>query len=151
MKLFARLLVCGWMVLSFNAQALTPFETTLNAEQQARYRELIHQLRCLVCQNQTIADSDAELAEDLRRQVHDRILAGESNDEIKAYVTARYGDFVLYKPPMAPRTVVLWLGPALLVLFGLIVVWRVSRRPREVASGPDVDHDRLAKLLDEDR
>ncbi len=141
---------CLLMAAPYQSQALTPFEVELSEEQQLRYRELIHQLRCLVCQNQTIADSDAELAADLRRQVHDRILAGESNEQIKAYVTARYGDFVLYKPPMSARTVLLWIGPAVLVLFGLITVWRFSRRPKESAPVRDLDRERLHKLLDED-
>ena len=145
----ALLLLFGAM-LSLPGAALTPFEESLNPAQQERYRALIHQLRCLVCQNQTIADSDAELAEDLRRQVHDRILDGQSDAQIKAYVTERYGDFVLYRPPLAARTLVLWIGPGVLVLIGLGVVWRFSRAPKTKPSDDAVDPDRLKRLLDED-
>ena len=132
------------------AAALTPMEGTLTPEQDARYRVLIHELRCLVCQNQTIADSNADLAADLRKQVHDRIAAGESDDDIRRYVTDRYGDFVLYKPPLTARTAALWIAPFLLVLLGIGLVLRMLRRNRvaPVAATP-VDAQRLRQLLDE--
>lgn len=133
------------------ATALTTFEQTLTSEQQARYRGLIHEQRCLVCQNQTIADSNAELAQDLRRQVHDRILAGQSDQEIRDYVTQRYGDFVLYKPPIKARTLALWLGPAVLVLLGLFTVWRFSRRQTAGPIKQSVDGERLKRLLEDER
>lgn len=132
------------------AAALTPHEGTLTPEQDARYRALIHELRCLVCQNQTIADSNADLAADLRRQVHDRIAAGESDDEIRRYVTDRYGDFVLYKPPLNARTAALWIAPFVLVLIGVVLVLRLVRRTRAApAPSEPGDGQRLRDLLDE--
>ena len=132
------------------AAALTPQEGTLTPEQDARYRALIHELRCLVCQNQTIADSDADLAADLRGQVHDRIAAGESDDDIRRYVTDRYGDFVLYKPPLNARTAALWIAPFLLVLVGIVLVLRLVRRARAMPAPVEpVDPKRLRDLLDE--
>lgn len=133
--------------------ALTPMEAPMTAEQQARYRTLIHELRCLVCQNQTIADSNADLARDLRAQVHARILAGESDSQIREYVTDRYGDFVLYKPPLNARTLALWIGPFLLALVAVFGVVRMLRRsqPEAGSAEPAPDRERLKQLLDEER
>ncbi|OLC66173.1 MAG: hypothetical protein AUH79_06460 [Betaproteobacteria bacterium 13_1_40CM_4_64_4] len=86
------------------------------------------ELRCLVCQNQTIADSNADLADDLRREVRALALAGKSDDDIKAYLVARYGDFVLYKPPLKPITWMLWFGPFALLAGGGAIWWVVLRR-----------------------
>ena len=94
----------------------------------ARYDELNRQLRCLVCQNQSIADSHAPLATDLRHQVHDMLQRGASDEEIVAFMTARYGDYVLYKPPLSPLTVLLWLGPFLLLGLAGALWWRAVRR-----------------------
>lgn len=91
-------------------------------EKQARYEELIHELRCLVCQNQTIADSNAELALDLRTKVATQIEAGRSDEEVVAYLTARYGDFVLYRPPVQSNTILLWIGPFLLLAIATAVL-----------------------------
>ncbi len=123
----------------------------LNTEQEARYRTLTGQLRCLVCQNQNIADSDAPLAADLRNQVKRQILAGESNQQITDYLTARYGDFVLYKPPFKLITLLLWLGPVLLVLLALGMAYAFARRSRGAAVAPVVDEDKLRKLLEENK
>ena len=133
------------------ASALTPQERALTPEQEERYRTLIHELRCLVCQNQTIADSNAELAADLRKQVHDHIEAGYSDDDVRRYVTDRYGDFVLYKPPLTPRTALLWVGPFALAVIGLWLVIRLLRRARVApSSAAPVDAERLRHLLDEE-
>lgn len=100
---------------------------------QARYEALTHQLRCLVCQNETIADSGADLAADLRRELREQIAAGRSDAEILKFMTDRYGAFVLYKPPFEPRTWLLWAAPGLLLLIGFIcagvVILRRSRLP----------------------
>ncbi len=96
----------------------------------ARAVALSEKLRCLVCQNQTIADSNADLAQDLRRQIREQIAAGKSDREIVDYMVARYGDFVLYQPPLKPTTLLLWAGPALLVVIGFVVLARIVRARR---------------------
>ncbi|MGQ0697552.1 MAG: cytochrome c-type biogenesis protein [Panacagrimonas sp.] len=133
------------------AAALTPQEQVLTPQQEARYRSFIHELRCLVCQNQTIADSNAELAGDLRNQVHALIAAGQTDAEIHRYVTDRYGDFVLYKPPLSWRTLMLWAGPFLLLLGALVFAFRLMRRRTVVADTAPVDRKQLNRLLDEER
>ncbi len=95
---------------------------------EARVMRISSELRCLVCQNQTIADSHADLAQDLRNQVRDMLRQGKSEAEILAYMTQRYGDFVLYRPPVKPITTLLWFGPALLLIGGVIVLMLVLRR-----------------------
>lgn len=109
-----------------------------NPEQQARYEHLINELRCLVCQNQTIADSNADLALDLRSKVAEQIAAGRSDDEVIAYLTARYGDFVLYRPPVQANTVLLWAGPFLLLGIGAVVLFVTLRRHMRFA---DIDEE----------
>lgn len=104
--------------------------------ERERFHALAEELRCLVCQNQTLADSDAALAADLRREVEELMLAGRSDDEIKAYLVQRYGDFVLYRPPMQRNTWLLWLGPFGLLVVGGFVWWRVQRSHRGPAAGP---------------
>jgi cytochrome c-type biogenesis protein CcmH len=94
----------------------------------ARYEALTRELRCLVCQNQSIADSHATLASDLRREVHEQLLRGATDQEIIAFMTARYGDYVLYRPPFSASTLLLWAGPFLLLAIALGVWWRVVRQ-----------------------
>ena len=105
--------------------AIDEIEALPDPALQARYEKLIRELRCLQCQNQSIADSNAWLATDLRTQVRDMLLAGQSDQEIYDYMTARYGDFVLYRPPLNQKTWLLWFSPALLLLVGLLVLIRV--------------------------
>ena len=98
------------------------------SDREARYRNLLYELRCLVCQNQSLADSDAELAGDLRARVRALIDQGLSDEETLAHLQARYGDFILYRPPLSVRTLALWLGPfALLALVAGILLWRIRR------------------------
>lgn len=104
--------------------------------QQARYERLTRELRCLQCRSETIADSNAQLAADLRRQLRELMAAGKSDQEIMQYMTARYGDYVLYKPPVAPRTWLLWAAPALLLIGGGIVAAIVISRKSKL---PDTD------------
>jgi len=108
---------------------------------ESRIRSLEEKLRCLVCQNQTLADSNAELASDLRREVRDQVKAGRSDEQIVAYLVQRYGDFVLYDPPLKLTTLLLWLGPfVLLAAAALILVATLRRRrraPEEPALAPD--------------
>ena len=94
----------------------------------ARLKSLESQLRCLVCQNQTLAESEAPLAADLRKEVRELAQSGKSDDAIRAYLVARYGDFVLYNPPVKPVTYLLWFGPFLLLAGGIAVWWVLLRR-----------------------
>jgi cytochrome c-type biogenesis protein CcmH len=100
---------------------------------QARYENINRELRCLVCQNETIADSNATLAGDLRREVREMIAAGKTDDQIRDFMIARYGDFVLYRPRMTRMNFLLWAAPVLLLAFGAFAVVRVVRRRAEEA------------------
>jgi cytochrome c-type biogenesis protein CcmH len=110
-------------------------------QQEALYKRLIAELRCLVCQNQNIADSNAELAQDLRRKTHELIVAGKSEDEITAYMVQRYGDFVLYQPPMKPQTALLWIGPFVILALGLFVLIRVIRQRSQSAVSANINQE----------
>jgi len=103
---------------------------------KARYDRLAHELRCLVCQNQTLAESDASLAADLRRQVESMILEGRSDQQIKDFLVQRYGDFVLYRPPVQSNTWLLWFGPFALLAVGIGVWVGINRRRRLAAAAP---------------
>ncbi len=96
--------------------------------QEALYQELTQELRCLVCQNQNIADSNAELAKDLRRKTYEMVSQGKDKEQIVDFMVARYGDFVMYKPPFKASTMILWLGPAIIFLLGLVMLIRIIRR-----------------------
>ena len=112
------------------------------------------ELRCLVCQNQSIAESNAELAVDLRRQIREQIAEGRDDRQIIDYMVERYGDFVLYRPPLKASTVVLWLGPPLLFLFGLALLLRYlrGRRPDETSRPlSDDERRRAAAMLDDSK
>jgi cytochrome c-type biogenesis protein CcmH len=119
-----------------------------------RFRDLAAQLRCLVCQNQTLADSNADLAIDLRNEVLRQMVSGKDDAQIKAHLVERYGEFVLYRPMLSARTLALWGGPAVLLAIGAVVVWRLARRPSAAApSSPAELESRLARvdrLLDPD-
>jgi cytochrome c-type biogenesis protein CcmH len=106
---------------------------------QARYEQIGRELRCLVCQNQTIADSNATLAQDLRREVREMIAAGKTDDEIRTFMVDRYGDFVLYKPRMTPVNFLLWAAPVLLLLLGTFVGLRYIRQQAAQADDEDAE------------
>jgi cytochrome c-type biogenesis protein CcmH len=118
---------------------------------EQRVNAIASELRCLVCQNQTIADSNAGLAIDLKNQVRERLKQGESKAQIIDFMVQRYGDFVLYRPPVKATTILLWLGPLLLVLIGLAVLFRKLKT--HAASGEpqltQADHERAQRLLNE--
>ncbi|GAB3683948.1 cytochrome c-type biogenesis protein [Salinisphaera aquimarina] len=124
----------------------------LTASQQARYHQLNAELRCLICQNRTIAESDAPLAKDLRAIVARDIVAGKSDAEIKQYLVDRYGEWVLYDPPFQFTTLILWLGPFVLLFVGLGIAVVVIRRREDVrtTTQPPLDRTRLAQVLDDD-
>ena len=119
-----------------------------DAADRARYEDLLEQLRCLVCQNQSLADSNADLAQDLRNEVYRMVAAGAANARIVDFMVSRYGDFVLYKPPFKPSTWLLWLAPPVLVLAAAGVIVGLSRRSGG-AEQPltDEERERLAKAL----
>ncbi len=119
---------------------------------EARAVALAKELRCLVCQNQSIMESDANLAKDLRLVVRDQVAAGASDDEVRDYVVARYGDFVLLRPPFKPKTWLLWLGPVLIVAIGIFgLVRSLRRRTASVAPAAfsDDERARVQRLLDD--
>ena len=109
------------------AFAIDPLPFKDRAE-EVRFQNLTKQLRCLVCQNQDLADSEADLAKDLRKQVFDMMQNGKTDAQIKQYLVSRYNDFVLYDPPLKPGTWLLWFSPFALVLIGVGVVWAILRR-----------------------
>jgi cytochrome c-type biogenesis protein CcmH len=127
------------------AHAATPPEappTFRDATEEARFRALTAQLRCVMCQNQSLADSDAPIAHDLRRQVLEMIRAGKSDAQVKDYLVARYSEFVLYAPEVRTGTAALWFGPALLVLAGGVLIGAiVRRRSRDLPAAPPAPND----------
>ncbi len=129
--------IVGGLLLAAQALAVDTGQAFDDPAQQERYEQLIRDLRCLVCQNQSIADSNATLASDLRREVRDRMVAGYSDAQIREFMTERYGDFVLYRPPVKPRTWLLWAAPTLLLVGGIAVVTLVIlRRARAARADP---------------
>jgi cytochrome c-type biogenesis protein CcmH len=144
------LLGLALLVASSAAPCAEAVPTEMDPVSAARAVNLAEKLRCLVCQNQSIADSNAELANDLRRQIREQIAAGRSDDQIVAYMVNRYGDFVLYQPPFKVTTALLWAGPALLLIGGfLILVRNVRRRPGGPATLTSEERERAARLLGE--
>ncbi len=122
------------LTLSCLAGAGVEYREFANAEQQQVYDDLISELRCLVCQNQTIADSNADLAKDLRRQVYEMLQQGKTKQDVADFMTQRYGDFVLYNPPFKAKTGVLWIGPVAFLVIGLIAVFAFVRRSKTPAT-----------------
>lgn len=122
-------------------------------QQEQRYKKLIDELRCLVCQNQNLADSNAALAQDLRKQVYKMINAGQSDKEILDFMVTRYGDFVLYRPPFKATTYLLWIGPFIILVAGLFVLIRFIRLRKKIVITKltDTDKEKLKQLLDEDK
>jgi len=128
--LFATVLLCGALA----AQDETP-KVFDSEQQEARFKHLTLELRCLVCQNQNLADSDAPLAQQLRGEIYDMLQDGKSNEEITGFMVDRYGDFVLYKPPVQANTLALWAFPIVMLLIGAIVVaFSVRNRSRKLAA-----------------
>lgn len=146
------LIACGMAVAVLASPAVADeAQPTLNDPVAAKREvELAKQLRCLVCQNETIADSRAGLAVDLRNKLREQMAAGKSDEEIIAFMTERYGDFVLYRPPLKATTVLLWVGPFLLLAIGILIGWRVVRaragtaRPQPLSAA---ERERAERLL----
>jgi cytochrome c-type biogenesis protein CcmH len=127
---------------------LEAFKFDSKAEEE-HFKDLIEELRCLVCQNQSLADSDAELAHDLRAEVYDMVQAGKNDEEIVEFLVARYGDFVLYDPPLKPSTYLIWFGPFVLLLIAALLLFRSIRRQQKVPAAEisAEERERLNALL----
>ncbi|MGK0297256.1 MAG: cytochrome c-type biogenesis protein CcmH [Gammaproteobacteria bacterium] len=147
MKIFISIGIYLSLAIVYAADIPLEFE---DAAQQQRYQQLLDELRCLVCQNQTLADSHADLAQDLRSQVYGMVSDGQTNQVIVDYLVTRYGNFVLYRPPLNPYTVLLWFGPFILLLFALIVVYRLANSKKVVdVKLNQEDHLAVSKLLNQ--
>ncbi|GGG39380.1 cytochrome c-type biogenesis protein [Chelatococcus composti] len=140
------------LLLALPALAVQPDEVLRDPALEARARAISAELRCLVCQNQSIDDSDAPLARDLRILVRERLSAGDSDEEVRNFVVARYGDFVLLRPPFNWQTALLWGGPFLVLLAGIAAIVTAARRRRTevaaIAPLSDEEKARLAALLE---
>ena len=134
---WALLLGSAWALMPASAWAIDPEPPFEDPQLEAEYQALIKEVRCLVCQNQTIADSNAPLASDLRREIREMMGEGATRGEVNEFLVARYGDFVLYRPRFQPSTWALWIGPAFFVLLGMVVFARILR-------------SRMAQPLDEE-
>jgi cytochrome c-type biogenesis protein CcmH len=139
-----------WAIVLVFAGAITAKEAQSNEDPQIeqRMKALTEQLRCLVCQNETLADSRADLAEDLRREIREQMKAGKSNQEIIAFLTDRYGDFVLYNPPVKRTTYLLWFGPFILLIAGTGVLYRYLKRRRELIQDKPLTTDERQRAED---
>ncbi|NOV29021.1 cytochrome c-type biogenesis protein [Methylomonas sp. ZR1] len=141
MKTLYALILCLFV---YQAQAEIEYRDFKQPEQEQAYQTLISELRCLVCQNQTIADSNADLAKDLRRQVYEMLQQGKSRQDIVDFMTDRYGDFVMYKPALKLKTLLLWLGPVLFLVIGLATVWVLRSKTGSVSA--QLSKEQQAKL-----
>ena len=141
----ARLLFLVWFLVMASSGAFSQEQTEIDE----RVKNLAHELRCLVCQNQTIADSNAPLAVDLRNQIREQLAAGKSERDVIDFMVARYGDFVLYRPPFKAATLALWLGPFALLGLGAWIFWRRVARRRAAPPGlSEAERAQAARLLE---
>lgn len=154
-RFIVAMLLAPLLLLGAQAGAVEPDEMLKDPALEARARAISQELRCLVCQNQSIDDSNAGLAHDLRVLVRQRLTAGDSDAQVMAFITARYGDFVLLRPPFKPTTYVLWLGPLAVFLLGLGGAVMFLRRrggaaPEAAAPLSDEEQKRLQSLLNDE-
>jgi cytochrome c-type biogenesis protein CcmH len=146
--LIRSLVVAAMLLSAAAASAFTLEEFQFDSPQQEQqFRELIGKLRCLVCQNESLAGSQAELAQDLRNEVYKMMRAGQSEDEILDFLIARYGDFVLYDPPLKPSTYVLWFGPFVLIGIGAVFMVRALLQ-KKAATDRDLSDEERQRLQD---
>ncbi|WP_425284363.1 cytochrome c-type biogenesis protein [Methylocapsa palsarum] len=153
MTIFRALALAGLVLLSWPAMAVQPDEILPDARLEARARALSAQLRCMVCQNESIDDSEASLAKDLRILVRERLQAGDSDEQVRSYLVQRYGDFILLKPPFKLETLALWGAPFLVLLCGgIAIVFASRRRIRDAAPRlSESERARLEALLGADK
>ncbi len=151
MKLLNKILLSVLFVLITNASFAVKieFHTFESKQQEKLYLQLIAELRCVKCQNQNLAESNAELAKDMRDKAYELIKKGGSREDVVTYMTDRYGDFVLYKPPFKAQTLLLWIGPPLFLFFSLFMLFKLIRsqknQPKESLS--ETDRDAVRELL----
>jgi cytochrome c-type biogenesis protein CcmH len=141
------LLLCCLLLASGPLHATATLESFkfATSQEEQRFKHLIEELRCLVCQNQSLADSDAELAHDLRAEVYEMMQAGNSNEQITGFLVERYGDFVLYKPPVKPSTWLIWFGPFVVLIIAAWLLLRALRRQRGIAQ-PEISAEERKRL-----
>lgn len=145
-----QLLLCLFLVLSAQVAAQEAKPLADDPELEKRVMRLSEELRCLVCQNETLAASQADLAVDLKREISEQMKAGKTDKEIIAFLTARYGDFVLYRPRVTPKTYLLWFGPFVLLVLGLGILYRYVKQRRELTTQQPLspeEHRRAEELL----
>ena len=149
---FGLLLIFSATLTAPPVQALLEPFNFESGSQEERYKALIAELRCLVCQNQNLADSNAELARDLRLLTYNMILSGSSDTEIVQFMVSRYGDFVLYRPPFKPSTALLWLAPLIFLAGGCFVLFRLFRDQKHINSSdiPPAQRAKVRKLMRDD-
>ena len=155
MKFLSRILLSILLLSCLAASCLAQLRRPVSNDPpdpavEQRLAKLSQELRCLVCQNETLADSRADLAEDLREEIRIQIRAGKSDQEIIAFLTQRYGEFILYRPPVRPKTYLLWFGPFALLLAGLAILFRYVRRRRDMIEEQplsNADRAQVEKLL----
>lgn len=147
MKIF--MIVFSFFISAAVLNAAVEINQFESQQQELRYKNLINELRCLVCQNQNLADSNAPLAQDLRKKVYQMIRAGKNDDAILDFMVTRYGDFVLYRPPFNATTYLLWVGPFIILIIGLFVLLRfIAQRKKSVATElTDNEKEKLKQLL----
>jgi len=143
-RLVVQLLLLCSLALTVSAQEARPLAD--DPELEKRLTTLAKELRCLVCQNETLADSQADLAQDLRAQIREQMKAGKSDKEIVAYLTQRYGQFVLYRPPVTPTTYLLWFGPFIFLLGGLVLLFRYVKQRRELITELPLSVEQLRRV-----
>jgi cytochrome c-type biogenesis protein CcmH len=136
------------LLLAGAAHAVEPSEMLKDPALEARARAISQDIRCVVCQNQTIDDSNADIAHDLRVIVRERLQDGDTDQQVRDYLTARYGDYLLLNPPFRAKTLILWLGPAVFLLIGVGVIVAAARKRRAIAPAPlnEEESRRLARL-----
>ena len=151
---FITLLMISLLLAGGNLQASVTLETFTftTPDEEQRFKDVIEELRCLVCQNQSLIDSDAELAHDLRAEVYGMMQAGNSDAQIIDFLVERYGDFVLYSPPVKPSTWLIWFGPFVLLLVAILLLVRSLRRQQR-STRADIsaaDRQRINRMLEDD-
>jgi len=141
---FAALLAVSMMLMPLAASAVD-FDAMPTPELQQRYDDLTHELRCMQCQNQSIADSPVGLASDLRRDVREQLIAGKTDEEIRTAMVARYGNFILFRPPFKPGTAWVWIAPFLLLILGVFVTVRIVRQRARMVESDGSEPDSAAE------